>query len=125
MYSDDNIELTRDEQAALAALPRELEPGDLLESKVIRALREEGHFGAPVEGRGRGASLVLKIAAAVTLFAGGVATGKYILSSDTPQSASATAPVTRTREAQLNAPRNDTRPVPQKETVVAVREMWL
>ena len=125
MYSDDNIELTRDEQAALAALPRELEPGDLLEAKVIRALREEGHFGVPVQRARNGASIALKIAAAVTLFAGGVATGKYFLASETPQSASATAPETGTRDARVSAPRIDTRPVQQKEAVVAVREMWL
>ena len=125
MYSDDNIELTRDEQAALAGLPRELEPGDLLEAKVIRALRDEGHFGSIVPRARRGPSLALKIAAAVTLFVGGVATGKYLLASNAPQSASATAPVTETRDAPAAAPRNESRPAPQKETVVAVREMWL
>lgn len=125
MYSDDNIELTREEQAALAALPRELEPGDLLEAKVIRALRDEGHFGSIVPRARRGPSLVLKIAAAVTLFVGGVATGKYLLASNAKQSASATAPVTETRDAPAAAPRNESRPAPQRETVVAVREMWL
>jgi hypothetical protein len=125
MYSDDNLELTRDEQAALAALPRELDPGDLLEAKVIRALREQGHLGAIVPRAKRGPSLALKIAAAVTLFAGGVATGKYLLASDARESASATAPVTEARDAAVSAPRNESRPAPQKETVVAVREMWL
>ena len=125
MYSDDNVELTRDEQAALAALPRELEPGDLLEAKVIRALRGEGHFGSILPRTKRASSLALKIAAAVTLFVGGVATGKYLLASNAPQRASATAPVTETRDATVAAPRNESRPAPQKETVVAVREMWL
>ena len=125
MYSDDNLELTREEQAALAALPRELDPGDLLEAKVIRALREEGHFGATLARPKRRPSLALRIAAAVTLFVGGVATGKYLLASDARESASVTAPVTETRDATVTAPRNDSRPAPQKETVVAVREMWL
>jgi len=125
MYSDDNLELTRDEQAALAALPRELDPGDLLEAKVMRALREAGHFDTAAARPKRQLSLALKIAAAITLFVGGVATGKYLLASDARESASATAPLTETRDATKTAPRNDSRPAPQKETVVAVREMWL
>lgn len=125
MYSDDNFELTREELAALASLPREMEPGDLLETKVMRALRSEGHFGGVSQQPRRGISLVWKIAAAITLFAGGVATGRYVLASKAPASASITAPVTGTRDAASGAVRDDTRPVPQKETVVAVREMWL
>ena len=125
MYSDDNIELTRDEHDALAALPREIEPGDMLEAKVVRALREAGHFGSSVSRAKRSPSLGLKIAAAVTLFVGGVATGKYLLASNAQESASATAPVTETRDARVSAPRNNTRPARQNETVVAVREMWL
>ena len=124
MYNDE-IELTSEEASALRALPREMEPGDLLETRVLRALRAEGHLGGLDHHVSRGASLGLKIAAAVTLFAGGVATGRYLLASSAPVTASMTAPVTSTRDAQRVAPRNDTRAVQQNETVVAEREMWL
>ena len=125
MYNDDKLELTQAEAAALAALPREMDPGQLLEEKVLRALRDQGHFGGRTDRAKRGVSIAWKIAAAITLFAGGVATGRYALASTTPASASTTAPVTETRNAEKSAPRNDTRPVQQKETVVAEREMWL
>lgn len=125
MYNDDNFELTSAETSALAALPREMPPGELLETRVIRALRSEGHFGGSSRHPGRGVSLAWKIAAAITLFAGGVATGRYALASKTEASASINAPVTGTRDAATSAPRNDTRPVQHNETVVAEREMWL
>ena len=125
MSNDQNFELTREEASALAALPREMEPGDLLETRVLRALRDEGHFGGTQHRASRGVSLAWRIAAAITLFAGGVATGRYALASNAPRSASITAPVTETPSAGKSATRNDTRPVQQKETVVAEREMWL
>jgi hypothetical protein len=125
MYNDENFELTRDEIAALSALPREMQPSDILETRVLRALRDQGHFGSVSRGERR----TWKIAAAITLFAGGVATGRYALAASAPASASAsastTAPVTDTRDAQKSVPRNDIRTVQQKETVVAIREMWL
>jgi hypothetical protein len=125
MYSDDNIELTREERSALAALPREMELGDLLESRVIRALRAEGHFGSAMPQPKTRASAALKIAAALTLFISGVATGRYVLASRAPETATITAPVTGTRGAGVSAPLNNTRPAQRTETVVAEREMWL
>ena len=126
MYNDDN-ELTRDEIAALSALPREMQPSDLLEERVVRALRSEGHLGAaPKSQRNRGAWVALRIAAALALFAGGVATGRYLLGTDTPQSASGQAPATIVRDRDTTVPNPETRTVNRnKETVVAEREMWL
>ena len=125
MFNDENFDLTREEASLLAALPREMEPGELLEARVLRALRDQGHFGAGQHRTSRAVSLALKIAAAITLFVGGVATGRYAIASNAPATASITAPVTETSRATQSAPRNDTRPVQQKETVVAEREMWL
>ena len=126
MYNDDN-ELTPDEIAALSALPREMQPSDLLEERVVRALKSDGHFGAiPRAKRSGGAWIALRIAAALALFAGGVATGRYLLSSDTPQSASIQAPATIVKERDTTVPNPETRTVNRnKETVVAEREMWL
>ena len=116
MYNDEEFELTLEERNALASLPREMDPGDLLEAKVVRALRNEGHFSAASRRGSHNIPAALKIAAAIALFAGGVATGRYVLkSSDSPDRASVSG---------KNTPRTVTRPV-QNETVVAEREMWL
>jgi hypothetical protein len=125
MFNDENFDLTREEASLLAALPREMVPGDLLEKRVIRALRDEGHFGGAHSRTSRGVSLAWKIAAAITLFAGGVVTGRYASAPEAPATSSITAPVTEASRALKDAPRNDTRPVQQTETVVAEREMWL
>ena len=109
MFSDED-ELTPDERAALAALPRELPPGDMLEERTVRALRSEGHFGGLRSSARRSAGLGWRIAAALTLFAGGVATGRYLLVPASPRSAAVT-PAERTVEGS-------------NERVVAV-EMWL
>ena len=124
MYNDEPVELTLEERNALASLPREMNPGDLLEAKVVRALRNDGHFGVAVPRRNT-ISLAWKIAAGLALFAGGVATGRYILASDKPQSASISAPASQNRDAQTLTPHTETRPVRHNETVVAEREMWL
>jgi hypothetical protein len=125
MYNEEEVELTLEERAALASLPRELEPGDMLEARVVRALRNDGHFDRmPARGRST-IAVAWKIAAALALFAGGVATGRYILKSDAPQSASISAPASQIQGAVDSTPRTEPRPVKHNETVVAEREMWL
>ncbi len=123
MYNDNEFELTQDERAQLASLPREMPPGDLLEGKVIRALRREGYLGTAYR-ESRSIGTAWKIAAALALFAGGVATGRYLLASDTPASASISAPSPLNRDVQDSTPRAGKRSVPS-ETIVAEREMWL
>ncbi|HEY0243185.1 MAG TPA: hypothetical protein VGC52_11045 [Gemmatimonadaceae bacterium] len=125
MYNDDEIELTLAERAALASLPREMETGDMLEARVVRALRDKGHFGEPPVRRRGSLQVMWRIAAALALFAGGVATGRYILAADVPESASISARASNDRNARDTTPRTETRPVRQNETVVAEREMWL
>ena len=91
----------------------------------MRAMKEHGHLGGmQVAGEKSRIPTALKIAAAVALFAGGVATGRYLMITDSPRSASATAPVRDDRAAD-STPRTETRPVQRNETVVAEREMWL
>jgi hypothetical protein len=125
MYNDEGFELTLEERNALASLPREMSVGDLLEAKVVRALRNEGHLSVASVRRPDSIAAALKIAAAIALFAGGVATGRYVLrSSDTPDRASVSAPASQNLDAGKTTPRTVTRPV-QNETVVAEREMWL
>ena len=124
MYNDDEINLTLEERNALASLPREMAPSDVLEARVVKALKSEGHFGGVRAQKRSGLATALRIAAGIALFAGGVATGRYILKSNAPQSASITAPASPNRDVQSNPPRTETPAVRQNETVVAEREMW-
>lgn len=76
-------ELTPGEQAMFAALPREREPGRLLEERTVRALRERGVLQAPTaQARPRlrfpAAWISGAIAAGIALFVGGLATGQYL-----------------------------------------------
>src|SRR5690349_21240103 len=81
---DDN-ELTPAERELFAALPREREPGRLLEERTVRALREQGLLKAPVQQadtrrrlRFPAAWISGAIAAGIALFLGGLATGQYL-----------------------------------------------
>jgi len=42
MFNDEELELTDAERAALAALPRERMPSDLLEGRVVNELKSRG-----------------------------------------------------------------------------------
>ena len=120
MHSDEQIDLTAAEEALLAALPRESVPSDLLEERVVRALRNDGHFGSPRPSRSRGPAIAVRIAAAAALFAGGVATGRVMMP-DRVQAASVTSPM----ETKIVPSASTAIPVKENETVIAVREMWL
>lgn len=127
MYNDET-ELTHEELAALAALPREMQPSDLLEQRVVNALKIDGHFGGTRKVReSRGIMLAFRVAAAIALFAGGVATGRYLLASDGAQSASTVEPSnTFVRGRDTTQPGANRRPVKHNnERIVAEREMWL
>ncbi|MEO7367028.1 MAG: hypothetical protein ABIZ36_03665 [Gemmatimonadaceae bacterium] len=122
MYNDQN-DLNEPERAAIAALPRELAPSDLLEERVVRALKQQGHFGTTGRANRSWPRMALRAAAAALLFAGGVATGKFMLT-QTPSAASASI-----KQASVATPPqkidNGAQQVKSKETVVAEREMWL
>ncbi len=125
MYNEEELELTLEERSALASLRRERRPGDLLEARVVRALRNEGHFGVMPARQSGALAAAWKVAAALALFAGGVGTGRYVLKSDAQQSASISAPASQNPDAVNSTPRTELRPVRHNETVVAEREMWL
>ncbi len=85
----DEIRLTPEEREALEALPRERDPGQLLEERTVRALRDEGLL---VPQRDRGATnagtqvrtsrpwwrSAAAIAAGIALFAGGLSVGQML-----------------------------------------------
>lgn len=81
------IEWTADEQKALSELPREADPGRLLEERTVRGLREEGLLGSSgrvdADPNGRRAHVgpswwqaAAAVAAGIALFAGGVSVGQ-------------------------------------------------
>ena len=74
--------LTPDERALFAALPRERDPGRLLEERTVRALRERGLVHAPEKPRRairvHPGWLTGAVAAGLALFLGGLATGQYM-----------------------------------------------
>jgi hypothetical protein len=80
MESNAHDELTPDERRAFDALPRERVPGRLLEERTVRALRERGiirtrrvrHLLVPSSW------WITGIAAALALFASGLATGQWL-----------------------------------------------
>jgi len=83
-------ELTPRERALFDALPREREPGRLLEERTVRALRERGLVRASAAAPARrirfsAAWVSGAIAAALALFLGGLATGQYVASRNTTQ----------------------------------------
>ena len=122
MYNENEIELNDTERNALASLSREMAPGDLLEERTVRALRDAGHFGSVARRPPSRISLVLRIAAALALFAGGVATGRYLIAGETRDSASTASPQVQIQKATpAAAPQRQSAP----ETVVAERAMWM
>lgn len=125
MFSEDQ-ELSEQELASLAALPRELAPSDLLEERVVRALRSEGHFGSSRRIPQPWMNLSLRIAAAAALFIGGVATGQYMMSRSATQSADAAALIRQANELSTPAvTQPGAQSVKSNEKVLAEREMWL
>ncbi|SOD02015.1 hypothetical protein SAMN05216486_1028 [bacterium JGI 053] len=74
--------LTPDERALFAALPRERDPGRLLEERTVRALRDRGLVHAPGKPRRvirfHPGWLTGAVAAGLALFLGGLATGQYM-----------------------------------------------
>jgi hypothetical protein len=120
MHDDETNELTAAERMMLAALPREAPVSDMLEERVVRALRRDGHLGATARRSGS-LPVAWKVAAALALFAGGVATGRYLLEPDAPRAASAASATNEVRPATggSSIQVNGTQPV------VAQTEMWL
>lgn len=124
MYDNEN-ELTPSERAAFDSLPRERAPSDLLEERVVSELRTRGMLSTPAR-RGSRFSTAWRIAAAIALFAGGVATGRFILApAESPAlpravrvQASEPLRVDRSADRTVNTVRNPSVPVAHKE-------MWL
>lgn len=117
MFNDEELDLTENERAAFAALPRERAPGDLLEERVVRQLRSNGYFSS-THARSRIAGWALRAAAAVLLFGAGALTERAL--SNRGDTASTTA-ITPTRAVE-------TKPAPVQRTEatkIAQLEQWI
>lgn len=111
---DRDDELTVDEREAFAALPREQMPSRLLEERVVADLRERGYLGARHVTRFGWGRLQIgaAAAAALALFASGLAVGQWIgarhtanamLALQRQDAANAASAVQRTGSAYLSA----------------------
>ena len=80
MPERDKNGLTEREQAEFAALPREREPGRMLEERTMKALQRERLIGRSLRPRWyRRAPLVAAgLAASIALFASGLAVGQWL-----------------------------------------------
>ena len=120
MFNDEEIELTDDERAAFASLPRERVPGDLLEERIVQHLRTEGLFSTANTGKSRGnrfAFFALRAAAAVLLFAAGALTQKFLTS---PSDNNELTPAPARSAEQKPLPAQRTEP-----SQVAQLELWI
>ncbi len=80
MRENENQELTERERVEFAALPRERDPGRLIEERTVAALRKEGLIGRRFRTRWyRRAPLVAAgLAASIALFASGAVVGQWL-----------------------------------------------
>jgi hypothetical protein len=114
MHDRSDEDLSATEREAFAALPREVMPGRLLEERVVSELRAQGYLGvrhARHAGWGR-LRIAAAAAAAVAMFASGLAVGQWLgarhtanamLALQRQDAANAAAAVQRTGSAYLSA----------------------
>jgi hypothetical protein len=100
MFNDEEIELTDAERAALAALPRERTPSDLLEGRVLNELRSRGILLPASRRKNRVATIALRSAAAILIFAAGALTERFVSDRNAKEDIAPVQPV-RTAQVEL------------------------
>jgi len=78
MTENEDTELTAQEAAAFAALPRERNASEMLEQRTVRALRAKGLLGRGVNHGLRAWIAVAGVAAAAAVFVSGLAVGQWL-----------------------------------------------
>jgi hypothetical protein len=78
MFNDEELELTDAERASFAALPKERPISDLLEGRVVNALKSRGILSPSSQRVSRFTSIALRCAAAVFIFAAGALTERLV-----------------------------------------------
>jgi len=76
MFNDEELELTDAERASFSALPKERPVSDLLEGRVVNALKSRGILS---RRRSRFTTVALRSAAAVFIFAAGALTERFVV----------------------------------------------
>jgi len=104
MSHDRDIELTSEERAAFESLPREAASSDLLEERVVRALRSRRLLAPRRALWHRGTRLVAGLAASLTLFLGGTVFGQWLAGRTSAEALSAAREIRR-MDADLAAVR--------------------
>jgi len=100
MFNDEEIELSDAERAALAALPRERTPSDLLEGRVMNELRSRGILSPALRRNNRVATIALRSAAAILIFFAGALTERFVSDRAAKTETAPTQPV-RTAQVEL------------------------
>ena len=98
MFNDEELELTDAERAALAALPRERMPSDLLEGRVVNELKSRGLLSPASRRQNRFATIALRSAAAILIFMAGALTERFVSDRN---ATTEIAPVQPVRTAQV------------------------
>jgi len=78
MFNDEEMELTETERVMFAALPKERPVSDLLEARVVGALKSRGILSPASRRRSRITTIALRTAAAVFIFAAGALTERLV-----------------------------------------------
>jgi hypothetical protein len=85
MFEHPDDQLSSAERQAFAALPREQQPDETLEERVVALLRREGHLATPITAGQRHHARTPRVwwvsgavAAALAVFASGVAVGQLL-----------------------------------------------
>ena len=78
MKSDERTELNPQERAEIEALPRERDPGGLLEERTVQSLRARGVLKPRGLPRVRMPWIAAGLAASIALFVCGVTVGQYL-----------------------------------------------
>lgn len=100
MFNDEEIELTDAERTALAALPRERTPSDLLEGRVMNELRSRGFLSPVFRRKNRVATIALRSAAAILIFVAGALTERFVSDRNAKNEIAPVQPV-RTAQVEL------------------------
>jgi hypothetical protein len=108
LHDEMDGELTPEERAAFAALPREREPSRLLEERTVRALRENGTIQAPARmgGGARGfrfpaSWMAGAAAAAIAIFMVGLNAGRTLGARETMANVATIVEAKSTRQAAV------------------------
>jgi hypothetical protein len=93
MFNDEEMELTETERVMFATLPKERPVSDLLEARVVNALKSQGILSPTLRRGSRFTRIALRSAAAVFIFAAGALTERLVFDRQDTEQAVKPSPV--------------------------------